>query len=258
MINRIAPLVVFLLTVVPMQTAAQTALTGTVIDSRELRPVASAEVSLLDAQGELIATTLATPEGAFRFETAGPGVYSINVTRVGYAPLRAEGIPLFDGEETHVEVRMGVDAVPLDAVVVVARELYRPVWLEEFDARAEASRRTGRGRIFTREDIDRIQPNRATDLLFNLQPRRGCTPEILLDGLPADATLSSVRGDELEGVEIYRVASQIPMEYYQQGMCGLVMFWRRPDAPGFRAMTWKRVGITGVVLLLVGLTTAVF
>ena len=250
-------LTTLLLTLLPATALAQTALTGRVVDSREQQPVAGAEVRLLSPTGELIESTLATDAGEFRFEGAAAGLYRLEVRRVGYALLEAEGIPMVEGDETFVEVRMGVDAVPMDPVVVVARELYRPTWLQEFDARAEANERLGRGRIFTRVEIDRMKPIRATDLLATFL-WRGCQPEVLLDGLPADQTLSMIRGNELEGVEIYRGFGQIPAEYYRPGMCGLVMVWRRPDAPGLGPLTWRRVAVAGAVLLVAGATAVAF
>lgn len=251
-------LTALVLTLFPLAANAQTALAGRVVDSREQLPVAGAQVRLLTPTGELVATTLAGEDGQFRFEGPSAGLYGLEVSRVGYALLTAEAIPMVEGEETFVEVRMGVDAVEIDGVVVVARELYRPTWLREFDARVATNERLGRGRIFTRVDIDRMKPIRATDLLATTLWRGGCQPEILLDGLPADQSLSMVRGDELEGVEIYRGFAQIPQEYYQTGMCGLVMFWRRPDAPGLAPLTWRRVGLAGAILLVAGATAVVF
>ncbi|HUE95132.1 MAG TPA: carboxypeptidase-like regulatory domain-containing protein, partial [Longimicrobiaceae bacterium] len=232
-------------------------LSGTILDSDTDSPVGSAAVRLIDESGVTVGTAVGSEAGTFRVTAPGAGVYSIEVRRVGYEELRADGLRLVAEEPLEVEIRIGIDAVPLDPVVVVVQTYYEPGWITDFRARAEANQRVGRGRIYTRADIDRLRPARAENLLAFHPWRGGCQPHILLDGLPADGSLSMIPGDELEGVEIYRGA-QIPAEYYRTGMCGLVMVWRRIDAPGMGPLTWRRIGVAAVVLLLFGLSTLAF
>jgi hypothetical protein len=74
----------------------------------------------------------------------------------------------------------------------------------------------------------------------------------MLDGLPFDGPMTMIAGDDVEGIEIYRGVTQIPAEYYRYGMCGLTMVWSRHDPPGMRPLTWKRAGVAGALIVLLG------
>ena len=253
------PLIVALLVaLLPTATQAQTLLRGVVVDAGSSQPLAGVEVRLLTPAEQLVQSTLAGDDGQFSLTLDEGGAFRLRVSRVGYAVTRVDSLVLESGTQTELEIRMGVDAVPLEPVVVVASGMFEPHWIEEFRERAELNQRLGRGRIYTREEIERVRPFRATDLLAATPLRNACQPLVLLDGLPAGEMLRSVRGEELEGVEVYRNPAEIPLQYYQSGMCGLVMFWRRADPPDAAPLSWARVGVAAAVLLLLGVSAAAF
>lgn len=254
---RSAALLLCLFGAVP-HLAAQTALSGSVRNDEDGAPIAGAEITLLDENAGEVASTLADDDGNFSMQVAQPGAYRLRVRRVGFEELRVDSVAVEEGADTRVEVRMAVNAVPVDPVVVVARSYSVPIWIQRYRERAEANQRAGRGRIITRAQLDETGPIYASQIISQVPWLRRCDPTILINGLPADDTLMSLRGDDLEGVEIYRGVSQIPPEYYTIGMCGLVMFWTRVDGPEMAPLTWKRVGVSAAVILLLGLGTLAF
>jgi outer membrane cobalamin receptor len=122
-----------------------------------------------------------------------------------------------------------------------------------------------------REDIERIRPIEATDLLRmtsgvrvvqgtfgrgrGLRMAGGtCIPALYIDGVQINRTNTDdslddfVAAQSIEGIEVYRGAQQVGRFFDQKG-CGLVLVWTRrgaPDPEGGRG--WLRLA-AGVALL---------
>jgi hypothetical protein len=141
----------------------------------------------------------------------------------------------------------------LDAITVVVSEAFVPGRIVQYRERADFNRRAGIGRIYMRDDLERIQPNSAQEVLDRVLWGSRCRPLILLDGLPFDGPMTMVHGEDVEGIEIYRGLTQIPPEYYRYGMCGLAMVWSRPDPPGMRPFSWGRAAVAGFLVGLIAL-----
>jgi hypothetical protein len=240
-------------TALAAQEAGQAVLHGSVLDEAGRVPIALAEVRLLDAGGGVVAGVLTDTAGIFRLEVETAGEFDLSVRRIGYASILAERLELRRGEDVEIEVLMSPRAVPLDAVTVVTTRRFEPMRITEFRERAEESQRLGRGRVYMRADLERIQPISAQQLFDAVPWGIGCRPLVLVDGLPADGELHMLHPEDLEGVELYRGVNQIPPEYYRYGMCGLAMVWRRVDPEGMRPLTWARVAVAVVVLGIIGM-----
>lgn len=251
-------LIPVLLTLFAAPALSQARMSGLVRDADSGNPVANASIELVASSGEVEVTILADERGRFAFDASPDEPYQLRVRRVGYQPLDIEIAALAVDEVREVEIRMGVDAVPIDPVVVIAPEDYEPSWIRRYRERAARLERTGGGRVITRADLEHGAPLYARDLISMTSWGTRCAPTILLDGLPADFALETVRSEEVEGVEIYRGLHQIPVEYYQPGMCALVLFWTRMDNPYAAPMTWRRVGIVAAVLGILGAVTVAF
>ena len=234
---------------------AQVILIGTVLEEDGLTPIPVADVRLLGPTGGVTATTISDDEGRFRLEAESAGEYSITVRRLGFVTVSADSIQLAEEDPTEIRVLLGMLAVPLEAVTVIARQPYVSPQVMRFRDRAARNDRMGRGRIYMRADIDRLRPYSADDLLRGVLWGASCRPVIMLDGLPVDGSLHMITGDNLEGVEIYRRATQIPAEFYRPGMCGLALVWRRSDPPGAKPFTWRRAIIAGAIVFLIGLAS---
>jgi carboxypeptidase family protein len=66
---------------------------GRVVDDRDERPVATALVRLVDAQGEALAVAIADSTGFYSVEAPEPGIYRLEAARLGFLALES---PLLD------------------------------------------------------------------------------------------------------------------------------------------------------------------
>lgn len=216
-------------------------LTTTVYDSVQDRPVDGAQVIVndsvvgdTDTSGVLVTTAIPIEWG----------INAVLVRRVGYAPLfRTFWVDEVNAQRS-VNGVMRRQAVDLPAVVVEGdRIIFEYGRMREFWRR----RKRGWGRFFTRQDIERRNPIRITDLLRTVPGisvyRNGsttrirasrsagrCGPSIWLDGLflsDADVDLL-VQPNDVEAVEVYRGSGETPAEFSGAfDGCGAIVIWTR-------------------------------
>jgi len=102
--------------------AQQGTLETRVVGADDGSPRSAAFVSIDNEAGRTVATGLTNRDGIYR-ATVAPGVYRIEVSSVGYATERVDGITVSADGVTQTEVRLRTQALQLDAVVVsVGRE----------------------------------------------------------------------------------------------------------------------------------------
>lgn len=239
----------------PARVGAQS-IVGRVFDELTGTPVVAADVQLVDPSGLVRGRSVADTVGWFRITAPIPGSYRVRAVSLGYAQLETEVLALDKGVELELELRLGTAAVALEPLKVISTRSYRVGRLSEYYDRAAWTRKTGLGRVYMRDDIERLHPYDISSLLRMVPPRSGCPMTYMLDGLAIDAgTLDSmIRPEDVEGVEIYRGFNQIPPEYTYRVRCGLALIWTRQDLPGAKPFSWKRLFIgVGVGSLLIGL-----
>lgn len=100
--------------------AAAQSLEGRVTESAALQPVAGAQVTLLDAVGDVVSTAVTDAAGAFRLQAPAAGEYRLRAERVGLRTTITRLVPLAPGETLAVEVRMGAEPVVLDTTLASA------------------------------------------------------------------------------------------------------------------------------------------
>ena len=204
-------------------------------------PVPAAEVVLLGPQRRAVTTD----KGEFRMLNVEAGRLTLVVRRVGYVPAGLT-VDLAPGETARIAYAM----TPLPqqlAPVAVTEERVEPRF-----AAFERRRKSGLGDYWTRADIEREQPTRTTDLLratpglfmndqrfgvylvqnqrFNTLSGEYCTMPVILDGTPLTGDFSPdlVDPKEIEGIEVYRNATQVPTELGTNGKgCGVIVIWTR-------------------------------
>jgi hypothetical protein len=235
-----------------VEAQAQTTLRGTIVDAMTGQPVSTVDLRAADAAGNVRAATVSNPRGEFTLQLGEGGIFTLTIRHVAYVPVVSEPLEVTTGDHVEVAIRLDPGVVVLDAITVIAGRGYEPIRITEFRERAELSRRMGRGRILMREDLERLRPVSAQDILDSYIWSNRCQPTVLLDGLPTEGRINWVAGEDVEGVEIYRGVTQIPPEYYRYGMCGLVLVWQRPEPPGFRPWTWRRAIVAGAILVFMG------
>jgi hypothetical protein len=229
---------------------AQVGLYGRVVDERTGRPIASAAVTLLDQSGRRFASRTADERGEFEFFVKRHGRYYIHVARLGYQENTSPALTLGEHSLLHVEIRLDADVVLLAPLEVTARAQSRasPV-LANFQARLS----TGLGTFVTRQDIERLNPARVTDVLVTLPGIRlenagggghnrvvhmsraaGCAAQVFVDGFLMNRLSTAVSVDDLvspgavEGIEVYGGIASIPAEFLTaQARCGVVAIWTR-------------------------------
>jgi hypothetical protein len=265
-----ASLILSLLFCLPSTLVAQR-VTGRVLDRATRAPVAGADARLLDQAGQVLARAVTAEAGTFRLDAPQSGEYVVEIVRLGYADTRTPRFALRPGEEVLLDVLMGVDAVPLDSIAVISR---RMLGAQDYLARAEWVRRTGLGRVITREEIESRPRAHLSEYLAGVPgvrvrgaaPRASvrmagvtgdCQPSIYLDGVPAPGfDLDAISPRSVEGVEIYRSAGVIPAEFRGDGRCGVIAITTRRGEriPGRMTRLQKIVAgviATGFVVLLV-------
>ncbi len=232
---------------------------GTVRDEQG-RAVAHASIVAMGDSGAAVSDA----RGAFmlRLAGAGHGTRRVAVRRLGFAPLllhveadgavyhSADGTPERTRDRAQavtrpVDVRLRRAAAPLDAIVVHGRRVVRGP-MAGFHAR----RKSGHGRFFTAEDIERRGARRMTDLLRGvpgLATRRrnmaqhdvrlrGATiaPLVWLDGVPLsshEVDLDRFDPRTFASIEVYSGSASVPLQFAggraMSTSGGTIVLWSR-------------------------------
>lgn len=249
---RAAPTLVapFALLIATAPAAAQL-VRGTVIDVAAGTPIPHAEVALVDQDGQRLQTALTDSLGFFLIEAPNAGRYTLTVRHIGFVAVSTPVVDVSDAEMVSVQVRMSAEAITLDPLVVVQRRWYGIARLEQFYDRADWNARSGNGRIYFHEDLQTYSSLRH---LFMTVPRRiNCRMPILVDGIPIhslDDLDAFAQPEDVEGVEIYRGAAQVPPEFAHLTDCAIALVWTRPTRGN--PFSWKRflVGVAAAGVLV--------
>jgi vitamin B12 transporter len=220
-----------LLTLVPTQAAGQrpAELSGRVYDGTGA-PVVAASVELVEAGGRV----LSDPAGRYRFRAVSGGRYTLQVTRVGYAP-RALVVDVEGGRTQTLDVELAAAPLRLDEVAVSV-----PTLGDE-------------GVRLARADIERSGARSAGELLGALPgvvvratspggpvtvSVRGGAPDdvlVLLDGvvlndpLTGEADLSTVSADAIQSLEVLPGARSA--RYGPRAEAGVILIQTRAESP---------------------------
>jgi hypothetical protein len=76
---------------------------------------------------------------------------------------------------------------------------------------------------------------RASGFGYDVRTTEGCRPEVFVDGIHYPLFFESVddvvHPDEIEGIEVYAHAAEVPAEYVVPGSaCGVIAIWTRTGA----------------------------
>jgi hypothetical protein len=233
-----------------------TVLSGRTLDFVSEAPIATVEVELLDERQRRIASTISDSAGRFRFERQQSGSWHLRARSIGYQTVLTPPVDIAAGDTVDVVIRLGVDAVPLAPLEVVARAepVHRHAGLAGFYRRVE---RDLGGRFVLREEIDERNQRLVTDLLTTTgvhvignpgggevglyMKRLGCAPMVYLDGAPvggggrgpldggdAYEAANLLLPFDVEGIEVYAGPATIPPEFGgSSGACGVIAIWTR-------------------------------
>lgn len=183
--------------------------------------------------------------GGYRLLGVPTGTALVRVRRLGYTPTTIP-VGVDSGAVARRDVRLTALPLRVEPVIVEASRQQRYTgWAADFYRRLER----GRGRFITREDIDRRNSLRVTDLLrtlpgvtirstgmaSNVPTFRGqrCAPFVWIDGTPAMngyVDVDAFAPQTLEGIEVYPSAVQVPAELTvprDKMSCGMIVLWSR-------------------------------
>lgn len=220
----------------PESPGGASALHGRVTVAETGEPLVNAVVHVLGRDRHAVADS----SGEFRIGGLEPGDVSVRVEYLG-AATGEKAVELEPGEAERVDFRAREAAVELTELQVEVRRR-RGGRMAGFERRREQ----GRGDHITREDIERLNPVRTTQLIrheavgarirrtrtgeYRVLLRSGvdrCPPSVFLDGVLVQGfSVNDIDPSDLEGVELYD-GSVAPAQYRGTQGCGVVLLWTR-------------------------------
>lgn len=261
--------------------------TATPIDAQVVRgvvrevgtgaPVFGARLLLRTADEKVRAGVISDEAGEFELRAELGGLVRLEVSHMAYADWKTSSFALPTDAEIDVEVRLDIEAIPLEPIVVVARSTAPTRRLMGFDERRRGLAGFG-GFYISVEDVEaRATPNvsgllrgtpgidvRLIDsggLDRNVIMAHGCTSRTFIDGIEVQQDRGHsvddlLTPDRIGGIEAYPRALSAPAQF-NDGIgpdCGVVLFWTREGAPS-TSRAWGRGRLAVGFGLLVGLLT---
>lgn len=220
-------------------------ISGTLREAESRAPLRGGVVSLLGRDSVAVSEARTDSAGAFSLALPGAGAFRLRASLAGYRAAVSPVLHLGARDTLEVEFTLARDTVVLEPLVVRARSRRLTGAARRFYDRARTH--AGSGTFITRDEIDRVNPLRATDLLRRIPGvqatplpggnhvtvRGGCLPTVYVDGTRVHGYRSIddlVHPMELEGVEVYRSPHEAPPAY--TGMhagCAVVLLWTRVE-----------------------------
>ena len=228
---------------IPPDVQAQ-GLRGMVVDSATGKAVPAATVMVYEGR-RVIVDLKSDSAGAFNLPVAAQIGQVLHVTALGFDPLTIRMQP----NSGPVTVRLQPAPVAVEGVSVTAERRDPFLNLTGFYQRKRAEI----GTFIDREQIDKRNPHRVTDLFqgvagariiprgssyevvtrrFTGGPATGavCLPAVYLDGVPVGrgGLNDLILPENLLGVEAYMSASRVPAQYGgANAACGVILLWTR-------------------------------
>lgn len=217
-----------------------TRLSGTVVDSMTVEPIAAAQLRLDD---EVVG--MSDVSGSFRLEQVTAGFHTLEIRRIGYQPTFVDFDVPVGQERVGLVVKMKALPAQLPEVVVEGeRTIYARGKLREFYERMQA----GFGHFITRSEIEKRSARVPTELFYGVpglqvipgafgtntvrlsRVTTGCrSPVVFLDGARiSGADLDQILNpQDIAGIEVYTRASEVPPTFNVQGgaACGVIVVW---------------------------------
>jgi hypothetical protein len=179
-------------------------------------------------------------QGRFVVSNLTPGRHRVEVRAIGYRPHILD-LMLLDGQILERQFAMVFTGDRLPDVSVEARNSKLLSRFGEFERR----RQSGMGAFITRDQIRargymnmgdalktikgvRVDCNAVECMIHMTRAAPGCGPTFYVDGRLARSFAESTPINDVQGIEIYRGAAEMPGEFTGDGaMCGVIAIWTR-------------------------------
>ena len=222
---------------------------GTVVDDESSSPMETVEVLLLDASERVVEEYVTDARGNFLVQVPDGDPYRLRARRLGYEPSTSDVFVLAPGQAALAELRLQVDPVLLDPILVEGRNMALSVagfYEREMD---------GYGQVRTPEDLEAKPPQDIEDLLRGMsgirivRPRgtftidvlstrrvRDCRPSVTIDnrvvqrGGAAESTRWHERFNvrEVAALEVYAGQGGLPdIVAGPVSPCGAIIIWTK-------------------------------
>lgn len=232
--------------------ASAQVINGRVVQDGSHEAIASADVSLLTANGRELERVRSDSAGEFEF-VAQTGSYAFHVVAAGFVAVTT--LPIDVGfEEVRVRIVLSPRVILLAPLEITARSrpLITEMMMREFNER----RAKKIGFAITRDQIEERKPRHVSDLLRMVPgvrvlpsgvgsasiviPAAGtrfndnCQVKVVLDGLLfrwGGTTIDDIAIDDVDAIEVFRTLAETPAEFAgPDARCGVVAVWTRRGA----------------------------
>jgi hypothetical protein len=240
-----AAVVAVILTLLASAPLAGQVVRGRALDAATGEALADVAVTARDASGGTHAEAVSAASGAFVLHIRSGGDYVLEAARIGYDTVRTAPLRVDAGEDVEVELRLGVRALALTPVTVVARRAEDRLDRDRREMRERVELRYDRemGGILRREDVLRSPGVRLNDLLREHLPGRiRCSPAFYLNGvLTQRILLEEMSLGHIETVELYRGSSVGESRFTDPRGCGVALVWTREPQEAAQPFGWRRL-----------------
>lgn len=244
----------------PTAQAQRATVIGSVTDSSGA-PIFGAEVAIVATD----ARALTDERGEFRLARFADAAITLKVRRLGFVPVSLELQPRTESQPDHMTVRLARTATVLPPVPIRGERVDYTGRLAGYYQRLQSH---SGGYFITREEIDRENPSRLSQLLTHVPAitargnrtgrgvrmrQRNCSPLVWIDGMSMGAgevDLDAFSPNTIQGIELYLGSTTAPLRYQadrDQSSCGTILLWSRgPDTdPVFppSAQNWDFEGM---------------
>ena len=227
---------------------------GVVLEVGSGTPVFGARLLLRSQDDEVRAGVISDESGAFELHAEFGGLVRLEVSHFAYADWATSSFALPTDAELDVEVRLDIEAIPLEPIVVVARSSSSARRLRAFDDRRDGLGGFG-GFFISVEDVEARASATTTGLVRgtpgmdvrlidsgglhrNVIRSRGCLSRTFIDGVEIQQDRGHsvddlLAPDRVEGIEVYPRALSAPAQFNSAlgPDCGVVLFWSREPSP---------------------------
>ena len=187
---------------------------------------------------------------------------------LGYSDWNTAGFALASGQSIEVEVRLGVEAIPLEPIVVIARRSEGATPVAQFHRRmndpariggyflpadqiAERSVATPSSLVLGAPGMSLRLAGHAGGLDRNVIMTGNCEARTFIDGVrvqqAAGASVDDLLSpDRIAGVEMYPQSLGAPPQYVdtQNPGCGVVLYWtKEPEPTGEGGWNTSRIAV---------------
>lgn len=235
-------------------------ITGTLMEVDSDRPISLGLIILMTESGDSVTSGVTNGQGRFSLTATEGDSFWVIASAFGFKETSAGVFEIGGGGEMNIEFRIAPAPMPIDGILI---GLQRPVLQHNLITSGFVRRITrGLGRFITPYMIENSFARTSAELFRGIpgvfvNPVGGgggsafmgalvqmasmdgyCNPTIYVDGIrmPEGMVIDNVAPiDVIDAVEIYRRASEIPIEYamtassssMSSGVCGVLVIWTK-------------------------------